>query len=84
MAAFPWCRRRSQGGGLTQAPKKQAVGSDCGYAGAVSDSEAGGRWPLGPTKMAAGPAAGATWATAAAEAAVVPAGVLHGGSGGWP
>lgn len=86
LAAFPWRRRRqrSQGGGLTQAPRKQAVGSESGCAGAVSDGEAGGRWPVRPAKMAAAPAAGATWAIAAAEAAAGPAGVLHGGSGGWP
>ena len=38
----------------------------------------------GPRKMAAAPAAGETWATAAAKAAARPAGVLHAGSRGWP
>lgn len=84
LAAFPWWRRRSQGGGLTQARRKPAVGSECGCAGAVSGGEAGARWPVRPAKMAAAPAAGATWGTAAAEAAAGPAGVPHGGSGGWP
>lgn len=83
LAAFPWCRRRSRGGGFTQARGKPAGRSERGCAGAVGHCEAGGRRPVGPTKMAAARAAGATWATAAAGAAAGPAGVLHGGSGGW-
>ena len=43
---------------------------------------AGGR--VGPTKMAAAPAAGESWAIAAAKAAAGPAGALREGSRGWP
>lgn len=43
-------------------------------AGALRDGEAGGRWPGGTNKDGGGPAAGESWAIAAAKAAAGPAG----------